>query len=128
MKKLLVGICSFFIILTGCSQEQPKEAEIPELVEVTINISPNPVVSNEETTIEAHISQGKDKVNDADDVTFEIWRDGEKDHEKIEAKGIGKDGIYSISKTFEEPGKYFVIAHVNARDMHTMPQQDFTVK
>lgn len=38
------------------------------------------------------------------------------------------EGVFSITKTFQEVGDYTVIAHVTARDMHNMPKKEFIVE
>ena len=110
-------------IISGCS----KESELPELIEVKVEL-PSEIMINKEVEFQANVTQGKEQVNDADKVEFEIWKEGQSDEEnnKIEAE-INKDGNYYINETFKETGKYFVIAHVTARDMHTMPKVDFEV-
>ncbi len=57
---------------------------------------------------------------------MEIWKEGDEEHETIEAAHI-KDGVYAINKTFSEKGIYNIIAHTSARDLHTMPKMQVTV-
>ncbi|WP_054949251.1 FixH family protein [Numidum massiliense] len=95
-------------------------------IEVAIDL-PEKVAKGKATTIKATVTQAEEKVTDADEVLFEVWRDGEDKHDKIEGKHTG-DGVYAIDKTFEEKGTYYVIAHVTARGMHNMPKQPFTVE
>ncbi|MNJ56045.1 hypothetical protein D3C77_515740 [compost metagenome] len=60
---------------------------------------------------------------------FEYWKDGDAEdkHGKVTVKGVG-EGKYVLEKTLDEPGKYHVISHVTAKDQHSMPSADFTVK
>ncbi|WP_394237526.1 FixH family protein [Niallia oryzisoli] len=76
--------------------------------------------------IEALVTQGDEKVEDAKKVEFEISKSGQENSEKIIGKHQG-NGIYSITESFQEAGDYSVIAHVTSRDMHTMPKKEFTV-
>jgi predicted transcriptional regulator YdeE len=76
--------------------------------------------------IEAHVTQGDEKVEDAKKVEFELWKSDQESHEKVLGKHQG-NGFYSISQTFQEDGEYTVIAHVTARDMHNMPKKEFSV-
>jgi ABC-type glycerol-3-phosphate transport system substrate-binding protein len=127
-RKWLFIILGIFLLFTlaACNNEEASH-ELPELVEVTIQL-PDDMKVNEATSLSALVVQGEEKVNDAKDVTFEIWMEGmpEEDHEKIIAT-FEKDGIYSISYTFNEAGTYHAIAHINARDMHVMPKITFEV-
>lgn len=126
MKSFLVVFLTFIIfILGGCAQES-KEEPLPEMVDVEI-VLPEVINKGETVLLKARITQGKEHVNDADSVKFEIWKDGQETHEKLEAKNT-ESGIYSIQKSFSEAGKYTIIAHVTARGMHNMPKMDFIVK
>lgn len=100
--------------------------EKPSMVEVEIKF-PEAVEPNEEIKVEALVTQGEENVDDAHEVKFEIWKQGqEADHEMVEATNDGS-GIYSITKTFEEEGFYYIVAHTTARDMHVMPRVELTV-
>ncbi|WP_144553700.1 FixH family protein [Peribacillus simplex] len=130
MKKIVL-LMLVTLIIAGCTNEQEvrNDEDIPELIEVTLEIDSPTIKTNEEIMIKAKITQGKEMVKDANEVTFEIWRDGqtEKEHEKFEGKIDQKEGVYFINKTFNEPGLYYVITHVTARNMHTMPKLELEV-
>ncbi|WP_407271003.1 FixH family protein [Radiobacillus sp. PE A8.2] len=116
-----------FVAACGNNQNSEEEnQEIPEIVEVDIQVDPEHPELNEEVTISALVTQGDENVDDAQEVMFEVWKDGQEDHEMIEASH-DENGVYAISKSFDEAGNYTVISHVTARDMHTMPNIDFTV-
>ncbi|WP_059170398.1 FixH family protein [Bacillus sp. FJAT-27445] len=130
MKKLmvlLIGLMAF--ALAGCSDAKDNNKssgdDLPKMVEVSI-LLPDKTDPNVETEIKAHVTQDGKNVEDANEVKFEIFKNGDKDHEMIEAKHTG-DGIYAIKKTFPEEGSYVVISHVTARDMHNMPKKEFVV-
>ncbi|WP_159462018.1 FixH family protein [Salirhabdus sp. Marseille-P4669] len=120
------------IFISACSNENSnsdnqQDEQLPEMVEVNIQL-PDKIIANENVKLSTLVMQGEEKVDDASDVTLEIWKEGvsEEDHEKILAEPVG-NGLYSISYTFESPGTYHVISHVNARDMHVMPKETFEV-
>jgi hypothetical protein len=124
MKRILfLSLCVLFV-LAGCSKDE-KLDELPEFVEVVIK-TPETINVNEEVVIEALVTQGDEKVEDAEKVEFELWKSDQETHEKILGEHQG-NGIYTIKKTFQEAGDYFVIAHVTARDMHNMPKKEFRV-
>lgn len=126
MKSFLVILfTSIIFILGGCAQES-KEESLPEMVDVEIVI-PEVIKKGETVALKARITQGKEDVNDADSVQFEIWKVGQETHEKLEAKNT-ESGIYAIQKSFSEAGKFTIIAHVTARGMHNMPKTEFIVK
>ncbi len=133
MKKftLLISLLSL-LMLAACGSSNNNENtngnsdNIPNMVEVEIKL-PEEIEPNEEVKIEALVTQGDEHVEDANEVTFEVWKQGqEADHEMLEADNDGK-GVYSITKTFEEEGFYYVVAHTTARDMHVMPRVEVTV-
>ncbi|QCJ44665.1 hypothetical protein FAY30_23795 [Bacillus sp. S3] len=128
---LILFIVSIMAIAAGCGTSKEKDTssqnqQAPEMVDVGLKINPENPQPNKEVTFSATVTQGKEKVDDADEVTFEIWKDGQEKHDKIQGEHKG-DGVYSITKSFPEAGKYFVISHVTARDMHNMPKKEFTV-
>jgi uncharacterized lipoprotein YbaY len=129
MKKTLFFFISIMLLLTACSSDQEqKDGSLdnpPELLEVSI-ITPEKIESNQEITIKAQVTQGEEKVIDADEVKFEIWKTGQEDHEMIPAHNE-KDGTYSIKKSFSDGGNYFIVAHTTANRMHSMPKKEVIV-
>ncbi|KMJ58037.1 hypothetical protein AB685_14555 [Bacillus sp. LL01] len=133
MKKFTILICLLsLLMLAACGSSDNNENTngnsdgVPSMVEVEIKL-PEAIEPNEEVKIEALVTQGDENVEDANEVTFEVWKQGqEADHEMIEATNDGA-GIYSITKTFEEEGFYYVVAHTTAREMHVMPRVELTV-
>lgn len=113
-------------VVVGCSNN---EEEMTEFVEVTVETEPTKINVNQEVKILAKVTQGKDVVMDADDMQFEVWKEGESDdqHEKVDGEINKKEGVYYLDKTFNEPGIYYVIAHVTARGMHNMPKVELEV-
>jgi hypothetical protein len=128
MKRLLsifITVLSFSIIVS-CSNEKEKAMDIPKMVEVDLSINPETGKINQPIIFEAKVTQGNDKVNDADEVLFEIWRAKDEKHEKV-AINLAENGIYRLEKSFPREGTYYFISHVTARDMHNMPKKQFIV-
>lgn len=90
-------------------QYTPKEPKVMEKVELTV-----------------FITQENDLVQDADGVKYELWEEGQDQHEIITASKT-KDGSYSALYTFTKPGKYYVIFHVDARGFHNMKKNELIV-
>jgi tetrahydromethanopterin S-methyltransferase subunit B len=114
------------LALASCSSQKEKQSSIPKMLDVNLSISPQKGVVNQSITFNATVTQGKERVNDADEVTFEIWRSMNPNHEKIDVKK-GKNGVYSLTKTFQQDGTYYVISHITARGMHNMPKKEFVI-
>lgn len=130
MKKVFFTFLLLLVVLFGCSKdnnESQQDVSSPALdfIEVTIQ-TPEKININEAINIQALVTQGNDKVDDADEVKFELWEVGHDEHEELEAHNDG-NGLYSMEKTFKENGQYIVVAHVTARSMHSMPKKEFTV-
>lgn len=128
MKKFLFALMALLLLFmaSGCGNEKEKATDLPEMVEVELSISPETSKPNQSITFEAKVTQGKEKVEDADEVTFEIWRSKDENHEKIKINHAG-NGIYRLEKSFQQEGTYYIISHVTARDMHNMPKKEFIV-
>jgi len=135
MRKLgaLLFISTLVVVLSACGTEnnngdsdQSAEGQELQAIEVNIKTLPETLNPEEVSTIQAKVTQGSENVNDAEEVEFELWKKGSEEHLEIEAEKQGK-GLYSIQHTFDEKGIYYVIAHVTARDMHTMPQKKLNV-
>lgn len=130
MKKLWITLAITALIAVGCSEEEPKVDSTGEeefhIVEVEI-LTPEQVNANESILLEAQVTQGDEFVNDADNVTFEVWESGLRDNGKMVDGTLTEDGKYSVEYTFDHDGVYYVYAHTNARGLHIMPKQQITV-
>jgi hypothetical protein len=125
MKKIYMFLAFILMLFlfTACSQE--KQEEKPAMLEVKIE-APDHIELNKKTTLACIVTYGGEKVDDADEVKFEIWKHGSEQHDMLKAKNEG-NGKYSVTKTFTEPGTYSVVSHVTARNMHNMPKKDIVV-
>lgn len=132
LKLLLIFVAATALVACG-SGDSPNQAvendQDGELLPLEVEILTEsdafePGVAGE---IQAKVWQGNENIDDADEVVFEIWKEGHEDEsENFDGESVG-EGIYSLTHTFEEDGLYYVIAHVTARDMHTMPKKEFIV-
>ncbi|WP_047980290.1 FixH family protein [Ornithinibacillus contaminans] len=138
MKKSYISlllISLILVLLAACGKEDTNATDessddVPEMINVDVQFDPetDEIALGDTFTISATVTQGSENVNDADEVEFEFWKEGQSDeeHELIPGE-FQADGIYSIEKTVEEAGTYYVIAHVTAREMHVMPQTEFVI-
>ncbi|GKV64688.1 MULTISPECIES: FixH family protein [unclassified Sporosarcina] len=126
------GILLMSVMLTGalaaCSQEEdvPTDAELPEILEVEL-IVPEQANAGDSVELSALVTQGDEKVADASEVSYETWKDGEKENSiHVEATNE-KDGTYTAVTTFPDDGLYTVQVHVTAREMHIMPEKQIQI-
>ncbi|MBD1380242.1 FixH family protein [Metabacillus arenae] len=124
-------LMSILSMTAACGQtleNKNGESEQKELHILDVELSgPKKLDINQEGEFIAQVSLGEEKVNDADEVEFEIWLDGNKDKsEMVRAEELG-EGKYAVSKKFDKEGTYTIQSHVTARDQHTMPKMTVQV-
>lgn len=123
-RKMFFFLASFALILiAACSHTEHGEEQA--ILNVKIEAK-SPIDVNKATEIACVVTYGNEKVDDADEVKFEIWKQGSEKHEMLPAKNKG-NGKYAVTKTFTEAGTYSIVAHVTARNMHNMPKTDIVV-
>ena len=134
MKKWFISLVVISAILAGCGTGDSTTTEKigshneGTAVEVKVDITtPAKVEANKEVELTAHVTQGGENVDDADEVKFEVWESGvREDGQMIEGK-LDKDGIYKATTKFDQDGVYYMYAHTTARGLHTMPKQKIIV-
>ncbi|WP_088041309.1 FixH family protein [Bacillus sp. EAC] len=126
MKKVLSIVLACITITAGCSNDKVEKQTVEKPVEVNLLLPTTGINVKKEITFRAEVTQNSKVVSDADEVQFEVGKTGEDSMAMLDAKH-GADGIYSANYTFTDPGDYYVVAHVTARDQHSMPKKDFIV-
>jgi hypothetical protein len=124
----------FLLVLTSCDNNNNKGhinhndtngSVLAFTFDVEV-IPENPSPSSEVTFRAIATKDGK-KIDGAASVKFEVWIDGEEEHNMLKATYIN-DGTYEVSTSFAEEGSYHLIYHINDIDgIHHMDQLDFTV-
>lgn len=129
-------IFSTLLILTlaACGQDEENGSGLQSVDDVNLDpldaelIIPDKAELDESVVFQALVTQGEDVVDDASEVIYEIWADGEKSvSEMIEADLPGEDGVYEVSYTFSEEKLYHVQSHVTARGSHVMPVKEIVI-
>lgn len=129
--KRKVGLFLFIVILgtlVACTKDDdiPTEVAPAERLDVELTVTES-VDVGEPVKMEALVTQGDDKVEDANEVVYEVWEEGKQDEgEKIDSVNE-KQGIYTAETTFDHDGTFHIQVHVTARGLHTMPKQTVTV-
>lgn len=139
MKNLRAIVVLIFVVflISGCGQKQETSSSASD-AEENVDVMPEPLnvelilpekaAIGESIEIKAHVTQGKEIVDDAYEVVFEIWVEDDKDNSEMIDYTEYSDGTYSIEKVFNEPGVYQVQSHVTARGMHIMPIKQVIVE
>ncbi|MBS4220391.1 FixH family protein [Bacillus sp. FJAT-49711] len=130
MKKLIgiISISMLVFMLAACNsgKNSNQEDEMPEMLDVALEVQETADV-NEEVPFKATVTQGDEKVSDADEVVFEVWEEGKKEEGEMIDSVNHKDGTYEAKKAFDHDGMFTVQVHVTARGLHTMPKKSVTV-
>lgn len=136
LKLLLTVIFTGALLMTACGNdvntenkdygsEEEEDEEIQSL-DVDLKVPENAKAGN---TVEftAHVHSNGEDVTDADKVRFEVLDAEDNSLDMIEAEH-SENGLYTIEYSFEESGDFTVISHVDAFQLHTMPEKQITVE
>lgn len=109
-------------------QHQQQDSEVEAAPEVEMTFTPKTIQAGEETIIRAVITQNGETVEDAHEVSFDIWPKGASQEEREKVKTKLADGGYQGTYTFPQAGDYQVMVHVTARGSHKMETVDVSVQ
>ncbi|WP_255902137.1 FixH family protein [Priestia aryabhattai] len=122
MKKLSMLLLILVIAVVGCSKgNEQKSQEVKGEIEVPQTINANKTVS-----IEVLVTQGDQKIENADAVQIQVEKEGYINQEMIDTKHEG-NGTYSTDYTFKEDGDYTITAHVTIKGDMKMFTKKVTV-
>ena len=65
-------------------------------------LTPDKLPVNQESILEARLTQGDELVNDAQEVQFEVWKENNKKQSEMIDGKLEKDGVYTAKKTFKK--------------------------
>lgn len=124
---MLVGI--MVAGLAACGKAQEPEVSEPEEIlplDVALTVTEQAEVG-EAVKMEALVTQGEEKIEDADKVVFEVWEEGKKDDSVMIDSTNEKEGKYTAETKFDHDGLFHIQVHVDARGLHTMPKKEVTI-
>lgn len=122
----------FGLTLAACSNDEENHADMEhsssdEIRSLEVDLqTPENIQAGEPAEFTAHVTSNEEDVTDADQVMFEVL-EGEESLETIVTEHA-ENGEYILEYTFDNPGDYTVIAHVDAYQLHTMPEETVTVE
>jgi hypothetical protein len=116
----------FGLILAACAPEKEVPSSPPEPIEAVLDV-PKGADVGKEVIISTTVTQDGKPVDHADEVKYEIWKDGYKETSEMLDAVSKNDGVYTVSKTFNEKAVYHIQVHVTARGLHTMPKSSLSV-
>lgn len=132
MKRLVLVVVIGLVmgIVTACGKEDDHEviAEPPELEQISVELTVTNEVDVDETVhMSSLVKIGDRKIDDADEVVYEIWEEGKKD-ESVTIDSVNEgEGIYTAETSFDEDGLFHIQVHATAEMQHSMPIETVTV-
>lgn len=131
MKNTFVFILALtLVVLTACSgnnDEETNNSDELKALEVEFEV-PETAEVNETILLKAIVTYGDEMVEDADDVSFEYWEEGNQEDSTTVESINNRDGTYTAEITLENNGIFSIYAHTTARGLHTMPMKSVTVE
>lgn len=130
MKLGLAASLASVLVLGACGAEEADNAsevvQSMEPVEAELNV---PATADEgvPVVLAVRVTQDGAAVDDADEIKFEVWKNGAKEDSEMTKATLTSDGVYEAETTFADEAVYTVQVHVTARSMHTMPTTNVTV-
>ncbi|MCT4783481.1 MULTISPECIES: FixH family protein [Exiguobacterium] len=130
MKLGLAASLASVLVLGACGAEEADNAsevvQSMEPVEAELNV-PATADEGEPVVLAVRVTQDGAAVDDADEIKFEVWKNGAKEDSEMTKATLTSDGVYEAETTFADEAVYTVQVHVTARSMHTMPTTNVTV-
>ena len=131
MKRMyrMLLMCAVLVIMAACAQKEQTTDNTDELpLPISVDLSVTETVDvNGTVEMAAVVAQGDEKVEDANEVVFEVWEEGKKDESIMIESANQNEGLYTAETTFDHDGLFHIQVHVTARGMHTMPIKVVTV-
>lgn len=119
---LLLGI----LFLYACSNDGGAQLEKNEPLHVELTV-PETADVDETFEMAAYVTQGDEEVNDADEVVFEVWEEGNREDGQMIEADDPVDGLYRSDISFGHDGNFHIQVHVTARGLHIMPQKEVII-
>src|SRR5690625_306778 len=129
VKKIVIFIVTLLAAISFVGCQGNVNSGVPlemRMIDVDLQL-PETYDPGKELRIEATVTLKEETVEDANEVNFELWRQGDGDDSvSYPGEHIG-DGVYAIDYTFEEDGVYYVVSHVTVEEMHRMLKKKIIV-
>lgn len=118
------------VLLAACGKEDDHEVitEPPELEQLSVELTVTNEVEVDETVhISSLVQIGDRKIDEADEVVYEIWEEGKKS-ESVTIDSVNEgNGIYTAEASFDHDGLFHIQVHATAEAQHSMPIEEVTV-
>ncbi|WP_157796481.1 FixH family protein [Bacillus sp. FJAT-45037] len=129
MKKIVMTAFIAAFMLAACGGEDSDQAGMTDdltPIEVELNV-PTQAEAREDVLFESIVTQGDDLVEDAQEVVYEVWAEGQKESSEMIEATDQEENRYLLTHVFTEEGTYHVQTHVTARGLHRMPTSEIVI-
>ncbi len=105
MKLSLATGLAGVLMLGACGTEEVDHAsetvQSMEPVEAELNV---PATADKEETVilSVRVTQDGEAVDDADEIKFEVWKNGAKEDSEMMKASLTEDGVYEVETTFAD--------------------------
>lgn len=122
-------MCAVLVFIAACTPKEQTKNETDEMpLPISVDLTVTETVEVDGTVeMAAVVTQGEEKVEDANEVVYEVWEEGKKDESVMIESANQKEGLYTAETSFDHDGLFHIQVHVTARGMHTMPIKVVTV-
>jgi predicted small secreted protein len=126
---IVVVLLAVTFLVAACQGTEQEDISLDASpLEVEFGTNADSTLTLDQTIeLSIQVTQDGDEVEDAEEVSFEMWYAGEDEHETLPAQHQG-NGMYTISKTLEQEGTLNVMYHVTARGYHSMKKHEIMVE
>lgn len=129
--KRKIGLFLFIIVLgtlVACSKKEEPITEVDPIEPLVVELTVTEAAEVGETVeMKALVTMGDEKIEDADEVVYEVWEEGKKSESEMIDAVNEEEGIYTAVTSFDHDGLFHIQVHVTARAQHTMPVKAVTV-
>src|SRR5690625_1301828 len=107
-------------MLAACGKDEEPITDTSQLEQLMVDLTvTNEVEIGETVEMSSLVTMGDKKIDDADEVVYEIWEEGKKSESKMMDSVNEGDGIYTAETSFDHDGQFHIQVHVTAEGQHT---------
>ncbi|MDS9473053.1 FixH family protein [Sporosarcina pasteurii] len=129
--KRIIAVLLFTLVLgtlVACTKKEELIEDVTELEPLLVKLTvTNEVEVGETVHMSSLVTMGNQKIDDADEVVYEVWEEGKKSDSVMIDSTNEKEGVYTAETSFDHDGLFHIQVHVTAKGLHTMPVEQVTV-
>jgi len=125
---LLFTSLTCLLLLAACSESIAQPSGGSHTIAVEVKTVQEVLQPGRAILLDAHLADGTNRVVEANDVQFEIWKKDADKHERVQASRW-LENTYRTRTSFPQSGTYYVSAHVKSEGTeHVTPPKELVVQ